>query len=821
MAKRLHRLLAVALSATLCVSSIPATGLAEAIDRSADDLAAATAQASVPKALYKLHALGAQTSDEEAEWHTYVPAGSSAQAQTDEQGDQQTDEQADQQANDQADEQPLDAIAVKLDGDATGISYRVRKDENADWPEEWTRDGEQAKCEEGISAVEIRLADELSDDYTVWYRTRTQARGWLGWAKDGETAGSAVSPIVELQVTVQSADDPAPADNQADATDPAAGEEAAPADPEATPEADATQNPAYEELPAETPTEPTSTEPSAPAEEVAATDDVTVPTSEDEPTIDVASDGLGDAADDAALTTQAVSGVQYQAHVQRKGWLNWVKDGATGGTSGKALRVEGIRIKLNGIDGGIRYRTHVQKIGWQGWKSNGTMSGTSGRRLRLEAIRIELTGNAASQYDVYYRTHVQKIGWMNWAKNGEIAGSSDLAYRMEAIQVMLVRKGASAPYSSDATTSLSHLGAAKATYAANLKDGGWQSARVNGKKAGKTGVSARIQQLWATLDTNESGIRYDVCANGDDWQGWSSDGGVAGIGSNNLTAVRFELTGLAEKHFNVWYRVHVAKKGWLGWTSNGSAAGTDSGTHPIEAIQVKVLAKRYSAPGPTTTTFFATRQLDGVDISGYDKGINTSALTADFVIVKATEGYDGTIWNPDYKSMADNALSSGKLIGFYHYANGLDAKKEAQQFYNAIKDYKGRAIACLDWEGQGNQKFESGVDVNWCKTFLDEMKRLFGGTPFIYTSKNVTNAYNWSAVAKSYPLWGAEYAYADVTYQGYLSDPWQSAARWGAWGSKPTIHQYGYVNPKPNNGGITQLDADKFFGTVADWKSYQ
>ncbi len=137
--------------------------------------------------------------------------------------------------------------------------------------------------------------------------------------------------------------------------------------------------------------------------------------------------------------------VNYQSHVQNVGWQGWKSNGETSGTSGQSLRLEGMNIKLEGIDGGIEYRTHVQNIGWMDWVANGKMSGTSGRSLRLEAINIRLTGNAANKYDIYYRVHAQNLGWMDWAKNGDAAGTAGFSYRLEAIQIRLVDKGGAAP----------------------------------------------------------------------------------------------------------------------------------------------------------------------------------------------------------------------------------------------------------------------------------------------------------------------------------------------------------------------------------------
>lgn len=210
-------------------------------------------------------------------------------------------------------------------------------------------------------------------------------------------------------------------------------------------------------------------------------------------------------------------------------------------------------------------------------------------------------------------------------------------------------------------------------------------------------------------------------------------------------------------------------------------------------------------------------RLDGVDISGYDEGIDCAALTADFVIVKATEGLQGTVYNPSYRAMADAAASSGKLIGFYHYANGCEATAEADSFCDAVEDYAGRALMCLDWEGQGNPLFLTGADAIWCKRFLDRVRVRLGATPVLYTSKGVTNALDWSQCATTYPLWGAEYAYDDYTYDGYPDEPWQSDVGWGAWGHDELMHQYGYVNPQPSNGGITSLDGEVFNGSADMW----
>ena len=129
----------------------------------------------------------------------------------------------------------------------------------------------------------------------------------------------------------------------------------------------------------------------------------------------------------------------YQTHVQNLGWQQIQSEWDMSGTSGKSLRLEGIKIYLNsnGHTGTVQYRTHVQNLGWQSWVSNGQMSGTSGKSLRLEAIQIKFTGALADKYDIYYRVHVQDLGWQEWKYNGETAGTTGKNKRLEAIEITL------------------------------------------------------------------------------------------------------------------------------------------------------------------------------------------------------------------------------------------------------------------------------------------------------------------------------------------------------------------------------------------------
>ena len=301
---------------------------------------------------------------------------------------------------------------------------------------------------------------------------------------------------------------------------------------------------------------------------------------------------------------QTIPSVKYRTHVQKEGWQNFVEDGATSGTTGKSLRLEGIKIELDsGISGGVKYSTHVQKEGWQNFVENGALSGTTGKGYRLEAIKIELTGEIAKQYDIYYRVHAQKFGWMGWAKNGEQSGTQGYGYRLEGIQIKLVKKGETAPTSTTIAFSICPT----LKYSSYLQKEGWKDEVSNGQTMGTTGKGLRMEALKINLKTYgiTGGIKYTAHVQKQGWQNYVTNGEVAGTTGKGLRmeAIKIELTEEIAEKFDIYYRVHAQNFGWMGWAKNGEQAGTQGYGYRIEAIQIQLLPKGSKPSGSTENTF--------------------------------------------------------------------------------------------------------------------------------------------------------------------------------------------------------------------------
>lgn len=203
--------------------------------------------------------------------------------------------------------------------------------------------------------------------------------------------------------------------------------------------------------------------------------------------------------------------------------------------------------------------------------------------------------------------------------------------------------------------------------------------------------------------------------------------------------------------------------------------------------------------------------MNGIDVSGWQKGINLKEVPADFVIMKATQGT--TYVNPDCDRAYQQAKEAGRLLGVYHYFSGGDPVAEAEFFVKNVKGYVGEAILVLDWEGEQNAKFSQGPVV--AKPFLDKVKELTGVRPLIYMSKSVCRAHDWSAVASEYALWVAQYADNNTT--GYQSKPWTDNKGYGAWNS-PVIFQYSSSGRLEGYSGNLDINIAYIDATV--WKAY-
>lgn len=201
--------------------------------------------------------------------------------------------------------------------------------------------------------------------------------------------------------------------------------------------------------------------------------------------------------------------------------------------------------------------------------------------------------------------------------------------------------------------------------------------------------------------------------------------------------------------------------------------------------------------------------MNGIDISRWQPNIDLSVVPCDFVIVKATQGTKYV--SPTFIKQITQAESLGKLIGVYHYASEGGAMAEADHFLSTVKDYIGKAILVLDWEGEQNPNFKN---PEYAMAFLDYVKQRTDIKPFIYMSKSVCRQYK-SVWNPDYPLWCAQYKSHALT--GYQDNPWTDSKGFGPWAGCQILQ---YSSKGRLAGYPSDLDLDKAYITAEQWIEY-
>lgn len=181
--------------------------------------------------------------------------------------------------------------------------------------------------------------------------------------------------------------------------------------------------------------------------------------------------------------------------------------------------------------------------------------------------------------------------------------------------------------------------------------------------------------------------------------------------------------------------------------------------------------------------------LKGIDVSSHNgQPFNSKTEKAfqesDFVIVKTTQAL--SYINPCANYALERTLAEGKLMGFYHYAGGLDPIAEADYFIKHSENYFGHGIPVIDWESYQNNAWG---DSTWVKLFCERVHDVIGVYPMIYVQASaldqVANCADtcqlWIA---GYPTDSDSWSFPSFPYNTY---PWASYAIWQYSSSNGTL----------------------------------
>lgn len=283
------------------------------------------------------------------------------------------------------------------------------------------------------------------------------------------------------------------------------------------------------------------------------------------------------------ITTDKI-GIAYKAHVQNVGWMDWMFDGESAGTTGKSLRVEAIKIYPYNLPEGatITARAHIQDYGWRSYNitSIGGTIGTSGVSKRLEAVAFTLNG--VPGYEIEYRVHAQNVGWTKWMSQGEVAGTSGLGYRLEAVEIRIVPEAemSTAPY---------------ITYRSHVQNKGWLDWVSESSLSGTSGKSLRMESIQIALHNPEPGMYISAKVHIQNY-GWRiyehiTPNTIIGTSGESLRIESINLMLNGTDKYKLQYRVHIQNLGWTPWFDQGRDAGTSGRSLRLEAMQIRLVEK--------------------------------------------------------------------------------------------------------------------------------------------------------------------------------------------------------------------------------------
>lgn len=195
-ARVLNRAIAGVLCASLALASSPASALAKA-PNNGEDTAAKSSQASASK----------------------LPAKASVRYKVDYKGVGWSPWKKNGKAAGKAKwSGELQRLRVEASGPYTGgIKYKVRLAGAKKW-QAWSKNGAEAgKNTKAAEAVKVKLTGKLAKHYHVYYKVYSADRGWLGWARDGQHAGTGTHryPIGALRVVLVKKGSAAPGSTKA------------------------------------------------------------------------------------------------------------------------------------------------------------------------------------------------------------------------------------------------------------------------------------------------------------------------------------------------------------------------------------------------------------------------------------------------------------------------------------------------------------------------------------------------------------------------------------------------------------------------------
>jgi lysozyme len=225
----------------------------------------------------------------------------------------------------------------------------------------------------------------------------------------------------------------------------------------------------------------------------------------------------------------------------------------------------------------------------------------------------------------------------------------------------------------------------------------------------------------------------------------------------------------------------------------------------------------------TTSPAQAAAQVKGIDVSKYQhdtgKPIDWAKVIASgrtFAIIKATGGSNRI--DPWFEREWAAAGKAGIIRGAYHYADPSgSAEQQARLIVKVVGSTREAGNLGIALDLEDNAGLSPAALARWAHRFLDEVERLTGRTPLLYTYVNFwqTRMAN-NKTFGAYPLWLARYGPKPAPLAGW--------SQWTIWQNSSTTRIPGIPGYTDSNilccsaGTLTALADGRSRAIAALWR---
>lgn len=214
------------------------------------------------------------------------------------------------------------------------------------------------------------------------------------------------------------------------------------------------------------------------------------------------------------------------------------------------------------------------------------------------------------------------------------------------------------------------------------------------------------------------------------------------------------------------YPAYHTKPGMPGWKGR-IATKRNCFWAKAAACILAVFLLCFSVPTALALPPSSQQEYQGIDVSQWQGRIDFAAVKeAGVQVVYIRSSLGGDYTDPRFQENYKNAKAQGLKVGFYHYvtaSNEEQARQEAQFFATVVAGTEPDCRLAMDFEYlQGLSRQEIN---RVALAFLEELERLTGHRPAVYTNTSMASTVYSKALAQ-YPLWVAQWGASNPADNG-------------------------------------------------------